>query len=221
MSPGPSSVRLRPDLADPPGDSSQPGRQESREWSRPAKLDLGALLIMRSEQFLVLSLGAVLAAAGPVPSSGAFSPAVVTGDRLSPIESLKTLKGRSSAITLPDSSHFPKVEPADPEALVRSKRNSYYERDDPWGRDRMYGRRRYKTGRRKYNSGRIRYFYQRKKPSKNGGPDYNYEDSSPKYSNEGYVPRAVVSAPPSEPRRSTGGFVSARSSGVARVEETA
>lgn len=176
---------------------------------------------MRSEQFLVLSLGAVLAAAGPVPSSGAFSPAVVTGDRLSPIESLKTLKGRSSAITLPDSSHFPKVEPADPEALVRSKRNSYYERDDPWGRDRMYGRRRYKTGRRKYNSGRIRYFYQRKKPSKNGGPDYNYEDSSPKYSNEGYVPRAVFSAPPSEPRRSTGGFVSARSSGVARVEETA
>lgn len=42
MSPGPSSVRLRPDLADPPGDSSQPGRQESREWSRPAKLDLNS-----------------------------------------------------------------------------------------------------------------------------------------------------------------------------------
>lgn len=37
---------------------------------------------MRSEGFLVLSLGAVLAAASPVPSGGAFSPVVVTGGTL-------------------------------------------------------------------------------------------------------------------------------------------
>ncbi|XP_037775282.1 uncharacterized protein LOC119572316 [Penaeus monodon] len=175
---------------------------------------------MRSEGFLVLSLGAVLAAAGPVPSGGAFSPVVVTGDRLSPIESLKMPKGSSSDTTLPGSSHLHEAKPADPKVLVRSKRNYYYERGDPWGRDRIYGRRKHRTGRRKYNRGRVRYFYQRRKPSNNQEPDYESEDSSPKSSNTGYVARTVVSAPPSEPRRSNGGFVSARSSGVARVEQT-
>ncbi|XP_063599485.1 uncharacterized protein LOC134775802 [Penaeus indicus] len=175
---------------------------------------------MRSEGFLVLSVGAVLAATGPVPSGGVFSPIVVTGDRLSPIESLKMPKESSSPTTLPGSSHLHEVKLADPKVLVRSKRNYYYERGDPWGRDRIYGRRRHRTGRRKYSRDRVRYFFQRKKPSNNQGPDYDSEDSAPKHSNTGYVARNIVSAPPSEPRRSNGGFVSARSSGVARMEQT-
>ncbi|XP_063599490.1 uncharacterized protein LOC134775810 [Penaeus indicus] len=181
---------------------------------------------MGSAVFLVLLLGVALAATAAVPSNDAGSPTVVSTDRLTPIASLKTLKESSSAITSTGSSQPAtgdvfEVEPADLEVLVRPKRN-FYGRGDPWGRDRIYGRNRQRSrlNRAKYNRGKMRYFFQRKKPSDNYRPNYDAENSSPKYTNRDYVARTVVSAPPSEPRRSSGGFVSARSSGVARVEQT-
>ncbi|XP_042892368.1 uncharacterized protein LOC122266641 [Penaeus japonicus] len=179
---------------------------------------------MRSELFVALSLGAALAAAGPVPSGGAFSPAVVAADRLTPVKSFKLSKKSSSAITPIGNAQgitgsVPEVEPADLEVLVRHKRN-FYGRGDPWGRDWLYGRRRNRTGRRKFNRGRMRYFFERKKPRNNYGPDYENENSSPNDRNAGYDATSVVNAAPSGPRRSSGGFVSARSSGVAKVEQT-
>ncbi|XP_037775283.1 uncharacterized protein LOC119572317 [Penaeus monodon] len=181
---------------------------------------------MGSTVFLVLSLGVALAATAAVPLNDADSPTVVSTDRLSPIASLKAPKESSSATmstgsSQPATGDVSEVEPADLGVLVRPKRN-FYGRGDPWGRDRIFGRNRQRSriNRAKYNRGKMRYFFQRKKTSNNYGPNYGTENFSPKSSNTGYVARTVVSAPPSEPRRPTGGFVSARSSGVARVEQT-
>lgn len=139
---------------------------------------------------------------------------------------MKAPEESSSAITLTGSSQaatdVPEVELADLEVLVRPKRN-FYGRGDPWGRDRIFGRNRQRSRisrAKKYNRGKMRYFSGSRRRSNNNEHNYDNESSSPKYGNTGYVARTVVSAPSSGPRRSSGGFVSARSSGVARVEQT-
>lgn len=115
------------------------------------------------------------------------------------------------------------IDPEDLEPLFRSKRNMYYDRGDPWGRDRIYGRKiKSRLGRKhSIGLGRKRIYGRRKQHRNYRGPGYghDFESSSHKYTNTGYVDTSVIK-PRSSSGKSNGGFVSARSSGVARVEST-